>query len=85
MSQEDISRSVESFLYRECGLKLQPEERAKALFSSGRLDSMDIVKLIVFLDRDLGIKVQPFDISVETMDSVERIAAFVTKCKPDLA
>lgn len=46
------------------------------LFSSGTVDSFAMVDLLVFLEKHTGTKMGPEDITLENLDSVERILAF---------
>ena len=43
------------------------------LFTSSKLDSLEVVNLIEFLDTELGISVNPLDISFEQLDTVDSI------------
>ena len=47
------------------------------LFSSGLLDSLDIVRLAVFLESQYGIRVSPFEIGLDGFDSIARIVRFI--------
>ena len=51
------------------------------LFSSGLIDSIAMVDLIVFLESAAGLKVGVADMRLENLDSVGRILAFVGKAK----
>ena len=47
------------------------------LFSSNLLDSFNIVELITFVETQAGIRIDPWDVSLENLDSIERILNFV--------
>ncbi len=47
------------------------------LISGGIIDSIDAVKLIVFLESEFGIEVQAFDADLEHLDTLEAIERFV--------
>ena len=47
------------------------------LFSTGLVDSFDMVDLLFFLEQKLPGKVGPDDVSIENLDSIERILNFV--------
>lgn len=46
------------------------------LFSSGRVDSFQMVDLLVFLEKETGARLGPEDISVENFDTIQRILDF---------
>ena len=47
------------------------------LMSSGLLDSLNAVELLLFIESDFGVDVSPSEIGVENFDSVERISSLV--------
>jgi acyl carrier protein len=47
------------------------------LFSTGLVDSFGMVELITFLEAEAGIRVNPMDVTMENIDSIERILGFV--------
>lgn len=50
-----------------------------ALFSSGLIDSFAMIDLVSFIEQDLGIAMKPADITLDNLDTLGRIAAFVDK------
>jgi acyl carrier protein len=46
------------------------------LFSSGLVDSFAMVDLLVFLEKHTGAKLGPEDISLDNLDSIQRILDF---------
>jgi acyl carrier protein len=46
------------------------------LFSSGLVDSFAMVDLLQFLEKHTGARMGPEDISLDNLDSVQRILAF---------
>jgi acyl carrier protein len=50
-----------------------------ALFSEGILDSLDLVELIAFVEREIGKNVPPRDISLANFDSMSRIMRFTER------
>ncbi len=48
-----------------------------SLFSAGLIDSLNLVQLVAFVEKQYGIKVGPMDLSLENFDSVRSIASFV--------
>jgi acyl carrier protein len=47
------------------------------LFSTGRVDSFAMVDLIAFLEQEYRFRFDPLDITLDHLDSVARIAAYV--------
>jgi len=58
---------------------LEPEQLSPEtiLFSSGIIDSLNLIHLIEFLEKKYLIKVSPIDLTLDHFDSIERIAHFV--------
>ena len=52
---------------------------ATPLFTKNLLDSMDLAELIEFLETKFPIKVNPMDIVVENLDSVDNILSFLDR------
>jgi len=50
-----------------------------SLFESGRLDSMSLSSLILFIEDQVGVRIGPMDISYETFDTVERMVALIAR------
>lgn len=56
------------------GEKLEPET---ALFSSGLLDSVMMMNLIMFVEEKEGLQVNPADVTLENFDTPSRIVSYV--------
>lgn len=52
-------------------------DRSTPLFSSGMLDSFTMVDLIMFIERSAGVRLDPSDVTLDNLDTIERILAFV--------
>ncbi len=52
-----------------------------SLVSSGILDSLDIMSLIMDLEREFEIEIDPEDVLSENFESVDAITALVEKCR----
>jgi acyl carrier protein len=72
-----ISAAFVRFLGREFGLQPEELEDDAALFTSGVLSSLDIVRLVLFMEAEFGITVSPLDVSLERFDSVDRLTEYV--------
>ena len=51
-------------------------ESDMALISSGLIDSFSLVELVLFIEKQCGIKVKPTEVNLDNLDSVERILVF---------
>ncbi|MDB6024555.1 MAG: hypothetical protein JWM68_778 [Verrucomicrobiales bacterium] len=51
------------------------------LFSSGRLDSFQLIELLSSLERTYAIKVAPGEVSLENLDTPRRMAEFLKRKK----
>ncbi len=49
------------------------------LFSTGELDSLLLLELIAFIETSCGIRVAWSDVTLENLDTVERILAFANR------
>jgi D-alanine--poly(phosphoribitol) ligase subunit 2 len=47
------------------------------LLLSGLLDSLSVVRLVAFLETDLGVAVPPEDVTLEHFQSIEAIAGYL--------
>ena len=56
-------------------------ECSTALFSSGILDSFNLVDLVNFIENEAEIRISPFDMSLENLDSIDKIIEFVNRKK----
>ena len=69
---------IREILGREFGLETDIAGDAK-LFSSGRLDSLNSIRLLMSLETEFGVKVSPLDVSIEDIDSIAQIDAMVSR------
>ena len=54
-------------------------DAASPLFSSGMIDSFSLVSLICFIESRCGEPIDPTDITLDNMDSINRILAFINR------
>jgi acyl carrier protein len=52
---------------------------ATLLFSASVIDSFQMMSLMEFIEKQCGIKVPPGDVTLENLDSIERILAYATR------
>ena len=56
---------------------LSDVDKDTLLFSSGNLDSVSQLDLIMFIEKHGGFQVSPMDLTLENFDSVSKIMAYV--------
>jgi len=47
------------------------------IFSSGYLDSLNVLHIIMFIESEFNIKVNPYDLSLDVLNSINKIVYFV--------
>ena len=67
------------FLRDELDVDTSEVKADTRLFSSGLIDSFALISLLAHLEEQQGIVVQPEDVNLENLDSVERIVRFVER------
>lgn len=80
-SQSEIIREVrsfvqENFLYMHSNFQLGDDDR---LLEKGVIDSMSIVEMISFIEREFGVVAMEEDISEANFGSLAGIARFVSQ------
>jgi acyl carrier protein len=54
---------------------------AEPLFSSGRLDSLDAVEMIMFIEETFGINFAEIDFDLTRLDSIAGVAALIDRTR----
>jgi acyl carrier protein len=76
----DIKERIRQFLAESL-----PGERPSNLHddtplrTSGKMDSMGVLRLVSFIEEAFGIEVEAYEVSVENFDRIEDIAAYVER------
>ena len=73
--------SLRTYLHERMGLNLADLQDDTPLFSSNLLDSFSMVDLIMFVEAEVGFRVEPADVTLDNFDSIARILAFVASCE----
>lgn len=82
---EDLIKELKTKIVESMKLEISPDEidSDAALFGEGLgLDSIDVLELVVMLDRHYGIKIVNMDEGRKALASVRSIAAYITEKKP---
>ncbi len=69
---------LENYLFTDDESALGPDE---SLLDRGIVDSTGMLEIIMFIEDELGVQVADDEMIPENLDSVNRIAAFVSKKK----
>lgn len=69
--------SLKTYLGDRMGLDTATLEADTPLFSSNLLDSFSMVDLIMFIEKEGRVRLDPSDVSLDNLDSIERILKFV--------
>jgi acyl carrier protein len=76
-----LAAEVNAILSSEFGLDTSELNPADPLFSTGRLDSLSSLKLLMSLESAFGLSISPLDVSLEDIDSVEKIESTITRLR----
>ena len=76
MEQQIRSFILSSFLFTDEESRLKNND---SLLEQGIMDSTGVLELVAFLESQFGIKVADEELAPENLDSVDQIAAFVTR------
>ena len=69
--------SIREFVVRRLHMRGDEEPIAdgESLFASGRLDSLDAMHTILFLEQEFGLNLSELAFSLDAIDTVEKISA----------
>lgn len=69
--------SLWEYLESKMGLDRSEVADDTLLFSGSVLDSFSMVDLIMFIEQESGQRINPTEVSLDNLDSVQRIIKFV--------
>jgi acyl carrier protein len=70
-------QSLNDFIVRRFSLDPAELTPTTPLFSSGLLDSFHLIELITQVEAESGIRISPGEVSLDNLDTTERILRFV--------
>ena len=78
---DEIKDAVRQFILREFLAGEDPEALSEEtpLITGGILDSITTLKLVTFLEDHFSITIEAHEAGIDHLDSIKRIAAFVTR------
>jgi acyl carrier protein len=72
-----INQEVRAFLENELGRPIQTVSDQESLLEAGVIDSLGVVSLVSFIERQYGIRVDEEELMPENFDSVDAIVGFI--------
>lgn len=72
---------LRSWLSEKTGRAPDSFHSDQLLFTSGLLDSFDLVDLVSLIEQNGGVKVRARDINMDNLDSVGRVVRFLARLK----
>jgi acyl carrier protein len=72
-------QTLVDFLETELGVEMDGIENDTPLFSSGIVDSFALVTLMMHLEREGGFRINPADVTLDNLDSIDRILAYCNR------
>ena len=76
MNETNITPKIRAFLSESMAVAEDTADSAP-LFSTGTLDSVSAIDLVLFLETTFNIKINPIDISIDDLDTINKISEFV--------
>jgi acyl carrier protein len=76
-----MEEKIRRILSREFGLMADSLELDQPIFSSGLLDSLSSLRLVMSLEKFFGVHVSPLDISLDDVNTINCITATVIRLK----
>lgn len=75
----DADQALRDFFVDECGVDESAYQKDMALFSSGVLNSLDLLRVVSFVEQTFGIKIGTWEVSLESFDTPGLIEDFVRR------
>jgi len=79
MSQPTIESLVREYIAKEiaAGADAPPLDDETKLIESGILDSLSILKLVIFIEEQFGLKVAPDDVVPDNFQTIPAIGSYI--------
>jgi D-alanine--poly(phosphoribitol) ligase subunit 2 len=74
-----MEEKILSVLEELCGSDEVRRDRDVNLFATGLLDSFGAIELLVAIDEEFGIRIEPTELAREEFDTPNKIIGYVTK------
>jgi acyl carrier protein len=79
MTRDEIADQFFDFLEQERGITREDIGPDDPLFTSGLLDSLELLRFVLFIEGRFGVRVPPLSVSLERFDTVERLTLLVSE------
>lgn len=79
------AQDLTTFLSDELGVDTADIDESTSLFGSGIIDSFSLVSLIMLLEQKCEFKMNPLDVNLDNLDSIERILDYVQRLTEEAA
>ena len=77
LTESQITDSLTNYLQQELNQTQVALTLNTALIEAGLIDSLNIFKLILFMEEQFAIKIQPEDITVENFETINALTALL--------
>lgn len=74
-----LERRLIEYVASATGAGAESINAGTPLFSGGLLDSMSVLDLTLFIEREAGIKIPVADVSLHNFDSIDRIVGYLAR------
>lgn len=78
---DTIKEEIKKFILEEFLPKGHILRDDELLFDSGIIDSLGVIKLTVFLEKNFKISISPSEVAMDNFNSVNKIAEFINQKK----
>jgi acyl carrier protein len=78
-----IQKELRQFIASELGRDVSGVEDGESLLEAGVIDSMGVLELVSFIEKQYRIAVAEDEMMPENFDSVDAIAAFIDRRRSD--
>jgi acyl carrier protein len=72
---EELNKALRGALASRFGIL----EDDTALFSDGLMDSLSVIELVSFIEKQIGCAIPPAEITLQNFDSISRIMRFISR------
>lgn len=72
-------QAIYSFLETDLGVEVSGIDLDTPLFSNQLVDSFALVTLMMFIEREAGIRIAPADVNLDNMDTIGRMLSYVAR------
>ncbi len=79
---DELPGKLLAFVSERAGIAVDRLSTETPLFSDGLLDSMIVLEMAAFVEREAGVKFGPLDMNLQNMDSVAKLLRFVGAKQP---